>query len=152
VFYELVFETGAKSVAYYDSEEEMQSAVTAHHLRAINGEPAMPLDRSAERMDLDPSEKQPLGEVPAERIKRVFAYEDHPADLYEDQGLSTDVVEKELQAALKSVDEKGVTYVPDLAGKVRELTSPLVADAGRHASQYKAEGKEINLGFLKEDS
>jgi hypothetical protein len=144
MFYEIIYETGDRSVANYATEEEMESAISAHHRRAMNGEAALPRERSFPRTDVD----MPVGELPAVRIKRVFAYDKHPADLHEFQGVGEDVVKSELKEAVAASTENGVVHVPKLAAKVRDITNPVIENAGRHESQFKAEGKEVNLDFL----
>jgi hypothetical protein len=128
-YYEIIYETGAHGVAFYENDEEMASALKAHHARAASGERGGP------------------GGHPAERIAKALEYEDHPADLMADQTLSADVVKKELDAALKAAtDENGVVYVPDLTATVRDITRP-VLDANAlspHDSIFKAkETKEV---------
>lgn len=72
-WYELVYETGNHSVAYYEDDEEMLSAVSAHHARAVAGERGNSLGTSNET-------GAPIPGLPAERIKVVYQYKKHPGD------------------------------------------------------------------------
>lgn len=61
-FYEVIYETGAYSVAEYADEKEALGALKSHHTRATNGEVGGPPGH------------------PAERIVKVFVYDQHPYD------------------------------------------------------------------------
>lgn len=127
-FYELIFETGAKSVAMYEDDAEALRATQAHHLRAVNGETAL---ASASGSD-------PQSDRPAERIVKVLKYDQHPGDFMESQALSATDVTKAVTAAIKDAQVGDLVSVPEVAAAVRELTSPVVADAGRQDSMFKA--------------
>jgi hypothetical protein len=130
-FYELVFETGRNSVAFYETDEEAVVAVKAHHDRAKAGMVSLMSEP---------------GSPPAERIVRVLAYDHHPNDLNTDQTMSADVLEKELKTLINRLsDENGVVAVDRLAVEVRALTHPMVLAPGSHDSIYKmAEAKELD--------
>jgi hypothetical protein len=117
VFYELIFESGAHSVAFYESEEEMLDAVKAHHERATKGE-----------------DGGPSGDV-ATRIVKVLAYEQHPSEAF---SMSSDVAAKELPKLVEAATTDGVLDSMALAASVRNLNSPLVDEGERHDSMYKA--------------
>ena len=121
MYAELIYETGAKSVACYESEEELLGAVKAQHDRALSGEKGGPSSH------------------PAERVVRVEVYDHHPADLGEDKTVSTEVAKEELNAALKELSEGGVVNTDELAARIRDLASPLVASETPHDSMFKAE-------------
>lgn len=127
--YEIIYETGAHGVAFYEDEAEMKSALGAHYDRALNGQDGGPAG------------------LAAERITKVLEYDVHPGTLNESQALSADEVKKGVEAAIKAAtDSNGVIYIPDLAGAIRDLTNPIVlANAtSRHDSQFKMEEtKEI---------
>jgi len=125
VFAELIFETGSKSVGEYKDEEEVLAAVKAHHERARGGDAGGPTGH------------------PAERVVRVELYDQHPGDLNELQTMSTDVAKKELEAAMKDLDEGGAISVTELAARIRNLSSPLVDEPGRHDSAYRMEAKKV---------
>lgn len=135
-FYEVVFEDGSYSTAQYDSDEEAVAAVTAHHERAKAGQPAL---LSA-----------PDTGVKATRIKKLIKYDGDPGSATEDQALSADVAKSEVNAALAASTTDGVTDMRALAAAIRDISNPLV-ESGPHESNFKAEGKEIKLPFVKED-
>lgn len=125
-FYEVIYETGSKSVAEYKDDETAISAVKAQHEKATTGQPGGPTGH------------------PAERVVRVLAYDTHPGDLGEGMTMSKDVAKKELDAIMK--DQGEVVNVMDLAARVRDLANPHVLDAGVHDSQYKMdEARELKL-------
>ncbi len=128
--YEIIYETGAHGVAFYENEAELKSALGAHYDRALNGQDGGPAGQ------------------PAERISKVLEYDAHPATLNESQSLSADVVKKEVDSALKTAtDTNGVVHVPDLAGAIRDLSNPIIDGnaTSRHESMFKMkESKEVN--------
>ena len=123
-YYEIVYETGAHGVAFYEDDEERDAALAGHHTKALSGERGGPSGH------------------PAERINKVLDYGDtHPGTLNEDQTLSADVAKKELDAALKAAtDENGVVSITDLTAAIRDTTRPLEdRNAGSpHDSIFKA--------------
>jgi len=141
-FYETIFETGSKSVAFYDDDEEALSAAKAHHERAVKGEPGR--GQSTERNDLGADAQMHVTDYPAERIVKLLKYDKHPADMMEDMTMSSDVARKEIDNLLK--DKAGVVNVMELAAQVRELANPVVDNAGRHESMFKMkETDELTL-------
>lgn len=138
-FYETIFETGSKSVAFYDDDEEALAAAQAHHERAKKGEPGR--GKSTPRNDLDSDSQQHVTDYPAERIVKLLKYDKHPVDLTEDQTMSSDVARKEVDAMLK--DKAGVVNIMELAAQVRDLASPLVDTPGVHESMYKMKEAEV---------
>lgn len=109
-FYEITYETGRSSVAYYEDDDEAKSAIQAHHTRAVNGEVGGPPG------------------FPAERIKVVRVYKKHPDDYNVDQSMSEDVALKEIGAIAKSIsDENGVLHIGQLAQNVQGLSHPMVS-------------------------
>lgn len=126
-FYEIIYETGAHGVAYYESDEELSAALKAHNDRAMTGERGGPSGN------------------PAERIAKVLEYDEHPANLNQDQTLSADVAKKELDAALKAAtNADGVVSIPELAAAIRDISRPIV-DANAvspHDSIFKAKEKK----------
>ena len=124
-FYEVVFETGRNSVAFYEDDAEALSAVSAHHARAKKGE------RALASADTSP---------PAERIVNVLVYDRHPNDLNLEQAMSSDVLTKEVTDLITSLaDANGVVAVDQLAVAVRQITHPMVDYPGAHDSIYKME-------------
>lgn len=133
-FYEIVFETGRSSVAFYDSDAEMQSATKAHHERAVEGLPGGPIGQ------------------PAERIKSVYKYDKHPNEYNPSQGVSADVLNSEVKNLVELLkDENGVVSVDQLAIEVRNLTHPHVnAKESAFDSNYKMkEESVVNVKFLE---
>lgn len=130
-FYEVIYETGAKSVVFNDTDAATLDALRAHHNRALTGEAGSPTG------------------APAERVKRVLVYDKHPNEHNPAQTMSAEVVKKELDALVKVfTDDNGVVAVDRLAMAVRNLTSPLNDTAGAHESQYKMEeARELELDF-----
>lgn len=146
-YYEIIYETGNKSVAFYEDDAEMERALSEHHRRAINGEPGSP--SMTLRSDV-PAADNRIGTWVAERVKRVLEYDKHPDDFNLDQVASTDEVEKVVADTLKAAEQDGVVPIHAISAAVRELSSPIVETEHVHDSQYKMEeSKEVNLGFLK---
>ena len=123
MYAEIIYETGNKSVACYEDEAELLSAVKAHHERAKTGQPAL----------------SSVPGVPAERILKVEIYDKHPNDLNLDQTLSAEVAKAEIDKWLKDKSEEGVVSVTDLTLFTRDLSSPLTAVNEPHKSMYKME-------------
>jgi hypothetical protein len=124
--YEIIWESGEHSLASYDSDEEMISAVKAQHERAKNGEPGGPAG------------------TPASRVAKVLKYDKDPADV--EDTLSADVAKAELGGMVdEAADENGVVNLPDLLFIVDNLRSSMVA-SGPHESNYKAkESKKFEV-------
>jgi hypothetical protein len=136
-FYEMIFEDGSYSIAFYETDEEGVAAAEEHHNRAKRGERAL--------LSADDSN------VRAVRVVRLLKYDRHPDDLLAEQTLPADEVKAQLNDLVKSVTEGDVVHVPALAAAVRNLTNPLV-ESGPHESNYKAqEAGEVELPFAKED-
>lgn len=134
MFYELVYETGRMSVARYENDEEAKTAIGEHHRRAVEGIPGGPLGQ------------------PAERIREVYVYDEHPNEYNSDQTMSADVAEKEIAALIKETkDENGVVNIDQLTLHVRGLSHPMVDTGHREAfdSAFKMkEKKKLDLAFL----
>jgi len=147
IYAEIVFETGNKSVACYENEAEMEYALAEHHRRAINGEPGSPSMNL--RSDIEPGEAR-IGTWVAERVKKVFLYDEHPADFGQDQLVDAEELKTTVEEAIAESEMNGVVHVHTVAAKVRDMSSPLVTEPPIHGSQYKApETKMANLSFLK---
>jgi hypothetical protein len=147
-FYEIIFEPGTKSVAFYDSDEEALDALGAHHAKALAGQSATP--QSMTRTDLAPGEFRNPGNWVAERIKRVLVYDDHPATHMENQIMPADELKKELGAVIDEISLGGEVSVMELAARVRALSDPMVDNAGAQESQFKAtEVRELDLSGLE---
>jgi len=117
-YYEILYETGAHSVADYADDEEMFAAVGAHHARALAGEKGLDVP----------------GGHNAERVVKVLKYDGHP-------GEGVEVSAKEVK---KLVDEHltdaGGVDLLSLSQAARDLASPTV-EGKAHDSNYKA--KEV---------
>lgn len=144
-FYEIVYEPGTKSVAFYEDDEEAMSALSAHYARATSGEPATPSESGTH-----PSPDAPtgIGTWAAERPVKVFVYNEHPADF----GVTVDDAQARalLDEALTATESaEGQVDVAQLAANVRNLGSPLAENPGPQDSQYKApEERELDLSSL----
>ena len=123
MYAEVIYETGAKSVAQYDSEEEAKTALEAHHNRALSGEAGGPY------------------QGPAERIKRVLIYDQHPASLNEGGLISSDDAKAKVNELIDAMAMGGEVSVMELAAQVRELSNPHAAIESPFDSQYKMQEK-----------
>lgn len=122
-YYEIITESGTNMVGCYDSDDEMMSAVKAHHERAKKGQVGGPSGHAAER------------------IVRVEKYDNHPGEVT--AGMSADVAKKELATLVDEYSEGGVVDVEALALAARRLNSPLVAErTDRQSSMYVADAVE----------
>lgn len=149
---EVIFEPGASSVLYFESEDELKGFLLEHNNRAIAGQPGAPQDQ-VERADLDPSDFAIMPSLdrmksrPAERVSRVLIYENHPAELYNSR-VSADTVNS-LVAGMASDD--GTIDHEQLVRALRDEASPVYPlDQGQHESLYKTEASgEMDLAFLE---
>jgi hypothetical protein len=114
-FYEVIYETGAYSVVQADTDEAALEGIKAHHARALEGIVGGPTGH------------------PAERVKRVLKYDEHPGD-YMGSGL---VTAKEAKAAVDAVAVGDQVSVWEAAAAIRNLVDPL-ANTAAHESNYKA--------------
>lgn len=144
-FYEITYETGRTSVAFYEDDAEMESAVGAHDSRARNGEPGGPVAGHG-------GEAAAIPNWSAERIAKVRVYDKHPNELNAAQTMSAEVVEKEIKDLIKGLaDDNGVVPVDALAVEVRALTHPMIgAKEHPHDSIFlMKEDREADLVFLE---
>lgn len=121
-FYEVIYETGSKSVAFADSDEEMARGLAAQETRARSGLPGGPTGH------------------PAERIADVLVYDKHPNELNPAQTVSAEVAKKIVADSLKKVeDENGVVALHDLTQDILTAANPSVdgEDARPLESMYK---------------
>jgi|SRR6266576_1208971 len=136
-WYEIVYETGNHSVAFYGSDDEANVALNAHQERARSGETATP--QSTERTDIGAIPSAPTS-WPAERIAKVYKYDDHPANF----GIGEQVPIGDLSATLESAQtEQGLVSVPVAAAAIRAASSPLTTPQGPHDSMYAMEHTEL---------
>ena len=119
-FYEIIYETGAHSIASYADDDECLRAVTAQHERAVSGQPGGPTNH------------------PAERVARVLCYAEHPATFAETQAVSKDELVAYFNGVIDKVAVGDLVSVPEVAAEVRDFTNPML-DSGPHESNYKAE-------------
>ena len=119
-FYEVTYETGRMSVAFYEDDKEAQSALGAHQERAQNGKAGGPVEHHPKNVPGEPNWS-------AERIAKVRVYDEHPNEFNPDQTMSSDVLEKEVQVQIKRLaDENGVVSIDQLALAVRGISHPMV--------------------------
>lgn len=117
-FYEVIFETGSHSVAEYADDAEALSAIGAHHDRAITGAVGGPSGH------------------PAERIKRVLKYKDHPGDYNASQLVTTDQIVEELNLLSMGTDS---VSAPEAMSAIALAASPVLDTRETpHESMYKA--------------
>jgi len=145
-YYEIIYETGTKSVAFYGSDAEAQTALKEHNDRALRGEPGTPA-ASVEK----PEVGMTVTTWPAERIKKVLVYKEHPGNYMLDGVASTEDVKKAFDEAVEANQMEGLVHVPKLVQALLLYTDAAVPDAGTHDSMYKMqEDSEYDLGFLSE--
>lgn len=120
MYYEIIYETGAHSVAQYDSDEEAVSAVKAQQDRAMTGQVGGPSGH------------------PAERIVAVLKYNRHPVELGESQAVAATDLTAQFTEIVKKASVGDMVSVPEVAAAVRNLTSPTV-ESGPHESNFKME-------------
>lgn len=158
-FAEVIYETGALSIVSYESLDELQNGLAEHHRRAVNGEPGASQDQ-VERTDLNPGDFDRIPSLdtmksrPAERVKRVFLYDQHPADFAPvgNEG-EVEVDGKVLSELVKGMTNKdGFVNMQQLIEALRDEASPVYpVKQGKFESFYKQpETSELDLGFLKE--
>lgn len=100
-FYEVVFETGSNSVAFYETDEEALQANEVQHNRAKSGMPGGPTGHAAER------------------VVGILKYDKHPADMGTDQAFSADVAQKTVTDLIRTyTDENGVVSKTELASAI----------------------------------
>jgi hypothetical protein len=127
-YYEIVYEPGNHSLAHYESDEEATNALNAHHERAKTGEAGITGSGGPE--------------WPAERIARVFVYDNHPADFGVGQKVKADDVISQVSSM---ADADGLVNAPEAAAAVRASTSPFVEPSEAHGSIYAMpETHELN--------
>lgn len=151
---EVIYETGASSTVSFESLDELKAGLAEQHRRAVNGEPGATQDYT-ERTDIEPELARQASQVanrPAERIKRVFLFKTHPADLMPvgNEG----VMPVDAEAVSKLVEgmtgSDGKLNMHQLTTALRDEASPvLTTRAGKFESHYKMEpAEELDLAFL----
>lgn len=161
---EIVYEDGSHSIVVYDDESELQSFLTENHRRVVNGEPSAPQDLTP-RNDLAPNDPVFAGRSadamadvikgrPGFRVKRVFLYDKHPADLVpvgNDGSMPVKVaaVQELLTGMAGSNDE---VNMHQLTQALRDEASPVYSvNPGKYESHYKMpETSELDLSFLSD--
>ena len=139
-YYEVIYETGNHSVAQYADDDEANAALKAHHDRATSGQLGTP--QSMPRNDLSDADLALAGTTqwPAERITRIFKYDNHPGDWGVGQSIATDNLALETQSMIQALDKDGTVQVQELAAQIRDMTNPQVAvRESPHDSNYKME-------------
>lgn len=135
-FYEVVYETGSHSVVEGD-EKDVLRGIKEHHRRALNGEIGGPTGH------------------PAERVKRIFVYDRHPADFLSAGSVSVEEAESRVKDAIKRAAESGVVGLAALQRELDQMVSPMHRrdEAGPHESWYKMkETKELKPSQWEPDS
>jgi hypothetical protein len=135
-YYEIVYETGNHSVAYYEGDDEAQTALRAHHEKAKTGESATPA--STERTDVE-GVPGPTA-WPAERIAKVYKFDAHPADF----GASGQVPVETLTQNLEAMkDAEGNVDTAVASSVVRNASAPFAQPEAPHDSDYAAPHEEL---------
>lgn len=126
-WYEIIYEPGTHSIAKYDDDAEALDAISAQHERAVSGERGGPSGHSAER------------------VARVFKYDEHPVDY----NLANTTSIADLTAGLtdllkrKADDQGGDVSFIQADQAVGELASPVLFNRDKpHDSKYKM--KEVS--------
>lgn len=133
-YYEVIYETGAHSVADYADDAEALTATQAHNDRATRGE---------RRLSDDPNSS------PAERVVRVLKYDKHPGDYGANQSMSADVAKNALADVLTASTVDGVVDLNAVQNAIREMSSPLAVKENPHDSQFKMqETEELELPWV----
>lgn len=132
---EVIYETGAHSVVSIDNMDEFKAGLREHHRRAMAGEPG-----------------QADVARPAERIKKVILYNDHPSG----NDPHNDSVDGNAVATLASgmTQPDGKLPAHQLIQALRDEMSPVYpVSQGVHESMYKENGTEMtDLSFLGGDA
>lgn len=128
-FYEVIFESGAHSVAEYEDDTQATEGLQAHHNRALNGEAGGPAGQ------------------PAERLKRVLVYDRHPAEygstFTAPPKQITDAVNRVIKSSGDQVD------IPEVISTLFQEADSMVTGNHPHESQYKMqEERELELKWL----
>jgi hypothetical protein len=130
MYAEVIYEPGSKSVMSYETEDELKAALLEHHNRAKNGDLGGPAGG------------------PAERIHKVFTYDEHPAD--KSPKLDAEAIKTLIDGM---ADNNDTLDHNQLISAIRDEASPVYPlDQGRHHSMYKQDGNELALDFLDGDA
>ena len=139
--YELVFETGAHSLATYADDAEATEALQAHQERAKTGVSGTP--KSTPRSDLGANEVPGATSWPAERISKVYKFDFHPADYRANDEVPADEITTVLQAIAQQ-SETGQVNVQVAAAAIRETSSPFSASSDEpFGSMYAMDHTEL---------
>lgn len=152
---EVIFETGAKSVVNYDTEDELRAFLQEHHRRATEGEPGSAQDYEV-RSDLVKDDPDVVRRAaananrPAERISKVLLYGKHPGEYAEHGVLFTSAVEQLVAGLADNSGDKPTINVWELIAALRrEITATRSGELAPHDSLYKMpHADEMDLSFL----
>jgi len=127
---EVLFETGSKSIMSFEDEDELKGFLSEHHRRAVEGEAGGPTGQ------------------PAERVKKVLLYDNHPGD-----NDNTMVNASNISTLVSGMSKKGELDGYQLMAAIRDEMSPVYpVDQGKHESFYKtSDNGELDLSFLEGD-
>lgn len=147
-YYEIIYETGTKSIGFYADDAEAQKAIGEHNRRALAGEPGTPAASSPK-----PETGLTATSWPAERVKQVLIYNEHPGNYRQDAIVSTDELKSSVNEAIDKSAMEGLVHVPTVISAMRDFTSAVDNEAGIHDSMYKAPNDgELDLAFLGGES
>lgn len=123
-FYEVIYETGAHAVLY-GVESDVLEGLAEQHRRAKEGEDGGPAGH------------------PAERVKRVLVYDEHPGSYREDYIHPGDEIKKYVEDAIEEIAApNGEVHLPTLIEHLWMAGSPVyrvVEMTGKHGSQFRAQ-------------
>jgi hypothetical protein len=135
-YYEIVFETGNHSVAFYESDEEATQALTTHHERAKTGQSATPASEARADVEGVPGPTN----WPAERIAKVYVFDSHPADFNVSGAVPLETLTQNLEAMK---DESGNVNTAVASSVVRNASAPFAQAEAPYDSDYAMEHTEL---------
>lgn len=123
---EVIYETGDHSIASYDDTPEglddFLKGLENHHRRAVNGEAGGPTLR------------------PAERIKKVLTYDEHPGDYMLGGLVDTSVLKSHTSEMIDKIAVGNQASVWELISELRQYMTALKPNRDKlkpHESWYK---------------
>lgn len=130
-FAEVIYETGAHSIISYEDEAEMLAGLKEQQRRAIAGERGGPTGH------------------PAERIKKVLLYDEHPGDYMLSGLVDASKLKSDTSSMIDKVSMGGQASVWELISQLRQYMTALIPARDKlsaHESWYKmSETGELEL-------
>src|SRR6266404_1977574 len=118
---EVIYETGSHAVVSYEDLQDLKNSLAEQQRRAISGEPGGPTGH------------------PAERIKQVLLYTDHPGDYMYGGLVTVDKLKSDLPAMIDHVAVGDQVSVWEVISQLRQYMGAIipVRDASPHDSIFK---------------